>query len=321
MFSRVVYLRKRSSDRRKGRTQRRYCVDSFLNETALFGPISLAGREVPSTVYKNSVVFDSRPTLNHYLLKNEFPAILSGEMINLQSTTLYNPIMRELYQESIHQIKRSNRDYLVSALRWPTGLASLEFIDFYFEDFIFLSVTDSYATNKLLKLLMKASGDQSCDIEKQIKIIYRKVLLEGSKFGMNCYHLTGADIIRDICIIQSARVAKLAQKTQKSPSRDVVRMIYQSLSPNDLLVSPKQPGVDTEASKLAGMSAEESFDYFMAENVEFRAMALSTFWTRDWPTAAETLTSLGQKSKRGSRSTQLHCQFPLITHPSNYPPN
>ncbi|AFH88997.1 nucleoprotein [Punique virus] len=310
MISRIFFLKQKSN---RKRTNRRFYVDADVDFRGLSYPFSLYGSDMPFTVSQNKVKYDSRPTLNHYLSKGEFPAMLSRIMITATSTTLYNQIMLELFSESTHQIKRYNKDFLISALRWPTGLASLEFIEFYYADHVFLSDAYTYVTNKMLKLFIKASGLMSADIEAQIKIIYRKVLLEGSKYGLTCYDLTGADLIEDICIVQCARVARLAFRKGKTDRLDTCKLIYQSLSPYYVKCKPKQE--KSEVNTLQTMSCFDSFEYFMAIDLEFRSCALSTSWTRDWPTAKEAYELVREESKRRSKKHAL-----MLPVSPDYPP-
>nr|ABQ23549.1 nonstructural protein [Sandfly fever Naples virus]AFH89005.1 nucleoprotein [Naples virus] len=202
MQSRLVFLKPKPG---KKRSLPRFYVEANPDSN-YDGAQCLIEGEFPIYLEKYKVAYDQRPTLSHFLSKNEFPAILGFSMVSKTRTKIYDGTMLELYRESIHHLKRNRIDYLLSALRWPTGIPTLEFIEFYYDELIYLSETDLGTVNKYLKLLIKASGLYFSSVEDQIVEIHRRTLLEGKKYGLNHYDLTGNDIIADICVVQAARV-------------------------------------------------------------------------------------------------------------------
>nr|WRQ72136.1 MAG: non-structural protein NSs [Toscana virus] len=315
MQSRAVILKYKSGSSHK-RSLPRFYIDCDLDTFDFEKDCSLIENEFPIYIKNYEVVYKSRPTLSHFLINGEFPAVLGPGMISAVRTRLYEPTMRELYQESIHQLKRSNKKYLLSALRWPTGIPSLEFIDYYFEELLFLSEFDPGSIQRYLKLLVKASGLYSSTIEEQIVEIHRRVLLEGKKHGLTAFDLPGNDILGDICVVQAARVTKLVAKAFSRVTRDSQLMIYFSISPVELVLSKlnRKDDKKVKAKGLLSMSAAKSYDYFMKTDLRFRETALSTFWAKDWPTIHESVLSNRRCPKEDKRVTKW------LPSPPHYPP-
>nr|AIQ84558.1 NSs protein [Toscana virus] len=315
MQSRAVILKHRSGSGHK-RSLPRFYIDCDLDTFDFEKGCSLIENEFPIYINNYEVVYKSKPTLSHFLMEKEFPAVLGPGMISAVRTRLYEPTMRELYQESIHQLKRNNKKYLLSALRWPTGIPTLEFIDYYFEELLFLSEFDPGSIQRYLKLLVKASGLYNSTIEEQIVEIHRRVLMEGKKHGLTAFDLPGNDILGDICVVQAARVTRLVAKTFSKMTRDTHLMIYFSISPVELVLSKldKKEDKRAKAKGLMSMCAARSYDYFMRTDLGFRETALSTFWAKDWPTPQEIILSDKRCPKKDMRVTKW------LPSPPHYPP-
>ncbi|AFH89014.1 non-structural protein [Tehran virus] len=98
MQSRVVFLKPKLNSGVK-KSLPRFYVD--LIEEA-FNPnfdYCLIEGEYPIYITKNKVAHDIRPTLSHFLIDGEFPAMLGFGYISSKRTKLYDGVMRELYHE------------------------------------------------------------------------------------------------------------------------------------------------------------------------------------------------------------------------------
>ncbi|QNJ99611.1 nonstructural protein [Kiborgoch virus] len=283
MLSRAVFLRSKK-DQKKHRSLPRFYVDvEFCGLNPDFN-YCLLEFEVPIHLKHYKVAYDARPTLSHFLVDKKFPALLGFDLITCQRTTKYDGIMEELFKESIHSLRHNQVSFLLSALRWPTGIPTLEFIDYYFGDFIFLSSADTKSIGRILKLLIKASGYYSGPIEDQVVEIHRKTLLEGEKYGLTKRDLPGNDIIGEICVVQAARVAKLALKQAAKDPNSVLPKIYCSLSPQvSTVVKSNSKGQEF----WVNATADESMSRLLREDESFRITYLSTVWAKDWPLPRE----------------------------------
>nr|ABQ23545.1 nonstructural protein [Sandfly fever Naples virus] len=240
MQSSLVFLKPKSS-KDKNRKFPRFYVNVRMGEFDPSRRFCLLESEIPIYVDKYKVVLDSRPTLSHFLSKREFPAFIGYDSITGQRTKLYDPTIQELFGESINSLKRHRVDFLVSALRWPTGVPSLEFIEYYLDDHIFLSDEPDLVMSKYLKLLVKASGLFNTSIEDQIVEVHRRTLLEGMKHGLTKEDLPGNDLIGELCVVQAARVASHVAKSAHRRISDLRFHIYFSVSPVELHLV-KDPG-------------------------------------------------------------------------------
>nr|ABQ23551.1 nonstructural protein [Sandfly fever Naples virus]AEL29682.1 nonstructural protein [Sand fever Naples-like virus] len=308
MQSSLVFLKPKSSKDKK-RTFPRFYVAARMGEFDPSRRFCLLESEIPIYVDKYKVVLDSRPTLSHFLSKKEFPAFIGYDSITSQRTKLYDPIIQELFSESINSLKRHKVDYLLSALRWPTGVPSLEFIEYYLDDHIFLSDEPNSIMSRYLKLLVKASGLFNTSIEDQIVEIHRKTLLEGMKLGLTKEDLPGNDLIGELCVVQAARVASSVAKSAHRRINDLQFHIYFSVSPVELHLAKKSRKIDVTKG-LAKMSCNDSFKFFLYNDESFREDALSTVWTKDWPTPKEQLSK--NKSLSGLRL--------WLPNPPKFPP-
>ncbi|ALS88190.1 viral sRNA Nonstructural protein [Zerdali virus] len=296
MQLRVVFLKPKFNSGVK-KTLPRFYVD-LLDE--VFDPsfdFCLIEGEYPIYLIKNKVAHDTRPTLSHFLIDGEFPTMLGFGYISSKRTKAYDMVMKELYHESIHRLKKDKKSGFLSALRWPTGVASLEFIDFYYEEMIFFSSHDRSTVTRYLKLLVKASGMYYATIEDQIVEVHRRTLLEGQKYGLTKYDLPGNDIIADICVVQAARVTKKVSKLYLTKRDDFRLLIYYSISPFEPAIKRLLKVLRDVDSCYFTMTCEEIYDKFMREDVSFRECALSTSWGRDWPTPIEA-SKMSRKEKK-----------------------
>ncbi|AEL29676.1 nonstructural protein [Sand fever Naples-like virus] len=308
MQSSLVFLKPKSSKDRNRKFPRFY-VNVKMGKFDPLKRFCLLESEIPIYVDKYKVVLDSRPTLSHFLSKKEFPAFVGYDSITGQRTKLYDPTIQELFGESINSLKRHKVDFLLSALRWPTGVPSLEFIEYYLDDHIFLSDEPDLVMSKYLKLLVKASGLFNTSIEDQIVEVHRKTLMEGMKYGLTKEDLPGNDLIGELCVVQAARVASSVAKSVNRGINDLRFQIYFSVSPVELHLVKRSRKVD-KTRGLARMSSDESYRFFLNNSESFRKNALSTTWTKDWPTPGEQL-------YKGKSSSKLRLWLPS---PPTFPP-
>ncbi|AFH89001.1 nucleoprotein [Saint-Floris virus] len=303
MLSQVVQLRKwRKRCGKEGASQRFYTLVNCSLERPRY-KCSFIDGSLPVEVHKHEIAYDSRPTLNHFLIKKQFPKILGVDCISQRGTRQFTPLLRELFSESIHQLKRGRCEFILSALRWPTGVPCLQFIEFYMDE-MFIYFPDETEVNKYITLIGKASGYPYSTIEDQIVILYKKILLEGQKLGLTAMDLPGVDLVMDICVVQAARCA--ARLTKRSAINDPRYALYLSAAPSEFVTHYLQrKRIFKEGNKWLTLSCLQSYEQFMRHSPSFRRTALSTFWVKDWPTLSESNELYKTEHKRQRRDRKV----------------
>ncbi|AHK60933.1 nonstructural protein [Gordil virus] len=309
MFANLRFLKPKQKWNGTYGSNSRYHVSAEMAPLEVANDYTYIDGFIPVEINKFNIAFDLRPTLNHFLIKREFPVILGPDCIEAKRTRVFDPIARELFAESIHQLKRSRCEFILSALRWPTGIPSLRFIEFFFEDHVFLDIRGS-EMDTYLKLLLQASGDPYLSVEDQMIVIYRKILVEAKKLGLTAMDLPGYDLIGDICVVQAARVAKMAAKTINKS--DIRLMIYFSLAPAEYIQKfLAKTFCILDRPKV--LSYSEMFNSFLETSDSFRRNYLSVSWSKDWPTPLESK-RLGEQQKKYKKDKRVTKWLPVFPH-------